>query len=196
MDCKNLSQGRGQSVQEYTQMFRKKALSLGIPLYTQETLLKYIGGLHVYLRHSILMFNPSNFDEVCVQTIAFFSEKLNDVRKNYSTQDVKFYAIVQALRHQRHYLVLKEFVFFTDHISLKYVNTKNKLNSRHKKWVSFLQGYMFVLKQKSGRKNQVVDQPTVLLTTMENQVIGFDAFKDLYASINAFFKDFMEQLKI
>jgi hypothetical protein len=48
-------------------MFRKKILSLGIPLYTQETLLKYIGGLHVYLMHSILMFNPSNFDEVCVQ---------------------------------------------------------------------------------------------------------------------------------
>ena len=67
MDWKNLRQGRGQSVQEYTQMFRKKALSLGIPLYTQETLLMYIGGLHVYLRHSILMFNPSNFDEVCVQ---------------------------------------------------------------------------------------------------------------------------------
>ena len=48
-------------------MFRKKSLPLVIPLYTQETLLKYIGGLHVYLRHSILMFNPSNFDEVCVQ---------------------------------------------------------------------------------------------------------------------------------
>lgn len=48
-------------------MFRKKALSLGISLYTQETLLKYIVGLHVYLRQSILMFNPSNFDEVCVQ---------------------------------------------------------------------------------------------------------------------------------
>ena len=50
-------------------MFRKKALALGILLYTQETLLKYIGGLHLYLRHSFLMFNPSNSDEVCVQEI-------------------------------------------------------------------------------------------------------------------------------
>ena len=31
--------------------------------------------------------------------IAFFSEKMNYVRNNYSTYDVKFYAIVQALRH-------------------------------------------------------------------------------------------------
>lgn len=29
--------------------------------------------------------------------IAFFSEKLNEVRKNYSTYDLEFYALVQAL---------------------------------------------------------------------------------------------------
>ena len=43
MDWQNLRQGKGQSVQEYTQEFGKRALVLGIPLYTQETLLKYIG---------------------------------------------------------------------------------------------------------------------------------------------------------
>jgi hypothetical protein len=82
--------------------------------------------------------------------IAFFIENFNEVRKNYSTYDVEFYAIVQALRHWRHYLVLKEFVLFTDHVALKHVNTQNKLKSRHAKWISFLQGYTFVLKHKSG----------------------------------------------
>jgi hypothetical protein len=67
MDWHNLRQSKGQSVQEYTQEFQKSALVLGIPLYTQETLLKYIGGLHTYLRHMILMFNLTNLDEVCVQ---------------------------------------------------------------------------------------------------------------------------------
>ena len=61
-----------------------------------------------------------------VGPIAFFSEKLNDVRNDYSTYDVEFYATIQALRHWRHYLVLKEFVLFTDHIALKYVNTWKK----------------------------------------------------------------------
>ena len=42
-------------------------MALGILLYTQETLLKYIGRLHSYLRHIILVFNPITFDEVCVQ---------------------------------------------------------------------------------------------------------------------------------
>ena len=69
MDWKNLKQGKGQNVQEYTQELRKRALILGIPLYTQETLLKFIGGLHNYLHHTILMFNPTNLDEVCVQAM-------------------------------------------------------------------------------------------------------------------------------
>ena len=67
MDWKNLKQGEGQNVQENTREFRKRALILGIPFYTQETLLNFIGGLHSYLRHTILMFNPTNLDEVCVQ---------------------------------------------------------------------------------------------------------------------------------
>jgi hypothetical protein len=77
MNWQCLRQSKGQSVQEYTQIFRKKDLNLGIPLYTQETLLKYIGGLHSYLKHTILMLNPSNFDEVCVQAIHIESSKGN-----------------------------------------------------------------------------------------------------------------------
>ena len=83
----------------------------------------------------------------------------------------------------------KEFVLFTDHVSLKYVNTQNKLNSRHAKWVSFLQGYTFVLKHKLGKRNKVANalsQRTILLTTMENQVNGFVVLKDLYVTYNNF----------
>eukprot|EP00253_Pinus_taeda_P018627 PITA_18627 len=50
---------KGQNVQGYTQEFRKRALILGISLDSLETLSKYIGGLHSYMRHTILMFNPT-----------------------------------------------------------------------------------------------------------------------------------------
>ena len=49
MDWQHLRQGKGQSVQEFTQEFKKNALALDIPLNTQETLLNYIGSLHSYL---------------------------------------------------------------------------------------------------------------------------------------------------
>jgi hypothetical protein len=67
MDWQNFRQAKGQNVQIFTQEFRRRVLVLGVDLSSQETLLKYIGALHSYLRHTILMFNPSNLDEVCVQ---------------------------------------------------------------------------------------------------------------------------------
>ena len=67
MSWQNVRKLKGQTVQEYTQEFRKRALLLGVNLNSQDTLLKYIGGLHSYLKHTILLFNPKNLDEVCVQ---------------------------------------------------------------------------------------------------------------------------------
>ena len=67
MSWQNDRQLKGQSVQDYTHQYRRRALMLGVDLHSQETLLKYIGGLHSYLKHTILMFNPTSLDEVCVQ---------------------------------------------------------------------------------------------------------------------------------
>ena len=47
--------------------------------------------------------------------IAYFSEMLNDVKKKYFVYDQEFYAIVQALKKWRHYLLPKEFVLYTNH---------------------------------------------------------------------------------
>ena len=69
MNWQSFRQLKGQSVQDYTQDFRRRALLLGIDLHSQYSLLKYIGGLHTYLIHTILMFNPTSLDEVCVQAM-------------------------------------------------------------------------------------------------------------------------------
>ena len=42
--------------------------------------------------------------------IAYFSEKLNEDKRRYSTYDKEFYALVRALEHWRHYLVGAEFI--------------------------------------------------------------------------------------
>ncbi len=67
MSWKMFRQAKGKNVQEYTHEFRKRAIALNVALDSQETLLKYIGGMHSYLRHTLLMFNPTNLDDVCVQ---------------------------------------------------------------------------------------------------------------------------------
>jgi hypothetical protein len=67
IEWKSLKLRKGQTVQEYTDGFRKMALMLDIPLQTQETLMKYIGGFPVHIRNTVFMFGPTNLDEVSVQ---------------------------------------------------------------------------------------------------------------------------------
>lgn len=52
--------------------------------------------------------------------VAFFSEKLNEVKKGYSTYDREFYAVVQGLSYWRHYLLPKDFILYPDHQALMY----------------------------------------------------------------------------
>jgi hypothetical protein len=53
--------------------------------------------------------------------IAYFSEKLNEVKIKYSTYDKELYAVIQALNKWRHYLVPKEFVLYSDNHDLQFV---------------------------------------------------------------------------
>ena len=70
---------------------------------------------------------------------AFFSEKLNEEKRKYSTYDKEFYAIYRALFHWSQYLLCKPFVLFSDHEALKFINHQHKLNRRYETWVEFLQ---------------------------------------------------------
>jgi len=65
--------------------------------------------------------------------IAYFSDKLNETKRKYSTYHKEFYAIVRALEHWRHYLVGGVYVLHFDHEALKYIQGQHKLNPRHAK---------------------------------------------------------------
>ena len=56
IEWKSLKLRKGQSVQEYTDEFCNMALMLNIPLHTQETLMKYIGGFPTYIRNTAFIF--------------------------------------------------------------------------------------------------------------------------------------------
>lgn len=107
--------------------------------------------------------------------IEFFSEKLTNSRCRYSTYDLEFYALVRAIQHWEHYLAYKEFVVYSDHQSLRYLNSHKKLNARHAKWSSYLQEFNFSLKYKTGESNKVADalsRRTLMLTVMSTQIVG------------------------
>ena len=70
--------------------------------------------------------------------VAFYSEKLNEAKKKYSSYDLELYALVQCIRKWRHYFLPKEFVVFTYNQALSYINTQEKPRNRHLKWMEYL----------------------------------------------------------
>ncbi|GJS84251.1 putative reverse transcriptase domain-containing protein [Tanacetum coccineum] len=115
--------------------------------------------------------------------IAFFSEKLNEARQKYSTYDKEFYAIIRSLEYWRHYLLPGEFVLYSDHQALRFINGQHKLNPRLAKWVEYLQDFSFVIRHKAGTSNTVADalsRRRALLTSLHVRVEGFEVFRGLY----------------
>jgi hypothetical protein len=82
---------------------------------------------------------------------------MNGTKRKYSTYDKELYAIIQALKKWRHYLVLKEFVLYSNNQDLEFITRQEKLNQRHAKWVEFMQNFTFVIKHIVGNANKVAN---------------------------------------
>lgn len=127
--------------------------------------------------------------------VAYYSEKLAGARSHYSTYDMKFYAIVQAIKHWRHYLVHREFILFTDHDALRHLDSQAKVSSRHASWIAYLQQFTFSIRHQSGKTNRVADALSrrhTLLGTLHITVLGFTTPADLYPDDHFFGRIFSD----
>jgi hypothetical protein len=115
--------------------------------------------------------------------VDYFSEKLNDAKGKYSTYDKEFYAVIQALKKWRHYLIPKEFVLYSDNQALQFITRQENLNQRHAKWVEFMQNFTFVIKHISGSANKVADalsRRSLVIQEFQVKTLGFEHLKEMY----------------
>jgi hypothetical protein len=109
---------------------------------------------------------------------------LNETKRKYSTYDKEFYAIIQALKKWRHYLVPQEFVLYSDNQALQFITRQEKLNHRHAKWIEYMPNFTFVIKHIARNDDKVVDALSKrCLTLQEFQVntLGFEHLEEMYS---------------
>lgn len=108
---------------------------------------------------------------------------------------MEFYAIVQAFKHWRHYLVQRELILFTDHDALRHLDSQAKVSSRHATWIAFLQQFTFSIRHQAGKSNRVADALSRrhhVMSLMHTSVAGFAILADLYPTEKFFCRHFVE----
>src|SRR5260370_35800733 len=80
---------------------------------------------------------------------------MNDHERNYAVHEQELLAIVHALREWRHYLLGNTIIIITDHRSLQYLSTQDKLSDRQTRWSEFLQQFDYEIKYRPGKGNHV-----------------------------------------
>ena len=130
--------------------------------------------------------------------IEYFSEKLCGAKQNWTTYEQELYAVVRAFKHWEHYLAHRDFILNSDHQALKWLKSQPKLDSKHARWAIFLEQFRYTFHHKAGIQNKVADalsRQSLLLTTLRTELVGFDCFKEQYAT-DEDFQDIWEKCLI
>ena len=131
--------------------------------------------------------------------ICYHFETFNYAVVNYPTYDKELYALIQSVKKWKHFLMGKKIVIHTDHQPLQYLHSQTKLQqSRHYRWMGFLQQFHLVIRYKKGIHNKVADMlsrpiinastilkhNSVLHETYIEQYAQDIDFKDVYATLS------------
>jgi hypothetical protein len=130
--------------------------------------------------------------------ICFHSETFNQLFVNYTTYDKELYALVQSINKWKNYLSGKETIIHTDQQPLQYLQVQTKLQqSRHYRWMGFIQQFHLVIKYNKGTSNKVDNMlyrpPIDASIILNNTSLSHDRYVVQY-SIDEDFKEVYEKL--
>eukprot|EP00055_Hartaetosiga_balthica_P017772 m.122942 g.122942 ORF g.122942 m.122942 type:complete len:966 (+) comp9398_c1_seq1:1052-3949(+) len=90
--------------------------------------------------------------------VAYLSGKLTGAQLNYDVREKELLALITALQKWRHYLLDAEVTAYTDHQSLRYLKTQDKLSRRLCRWMDLIEEYSnLTIVYTQGKENIVAD---------------------------------------
>ena len=96
--------------------------------------------------------------------VAFFLRTLNKSERNHCSEEKEAYAIIESIRHWRHFLLGKHFKLITDQKSVVYMlDTKHKCKIKNEKilrWRIELQAFSYDIFHRPGKENVASDALT------------------------------------
>jgi len=100
-----------------------------------------------------------NSDDGFLHPIEFWSRKLQNAERNYTINDKELMAIVDGLKHWRHWLsnTLVAIKVRTDHKNLVYYTKRRRLTPRHARWALDLAEFNFIIEHVPGTYNKTAD---------------------------------------
>lgn len=103
--------------------------------------------------------------------VAYASRLLTKAEKNYSATERECLAVVEFVRHFRHYLYGQHFLVITDHQALRWLHLVKDSSSRLIRWRLKLRDYQYEILYKSGKTNKNAD---ALLRHPPEENVNFD----------------------
>lgn len=93
------------------------------------------------------------------QPLGFYSKRLTDTQKRYSTYDRELLAAYQSVKHFRHMLEAREFVLLTDHMPLTFAfrQKQDKASPRQARHLDYVGQFTTNIQHVSGSENVIAD---------------------------------------
>ncbi|GBG86128.1 hypothetical protein CBR_g41031 [Chara braunii] len=89
--------------------------------------------------------------------VEFMSARLPSEKVAASTYERELYALRQALKHWKHYLLGRHFKVYSVHETLRWLKTQAKMTPKLTRWAAEIDQYNFELKPVKGKYNVVAD---------------------------------------
>ena len=110
--------------------------------------------------------------------VAYFSNTLDESKRNWSTHTKEAYALIAAVRHWNVYLSGKSFTLLSDHNPLVYLRKQKDPRGKFARWIAELEEFEYNIEYIPGSCNLKADSLLRLKSNTKNTEIPESGFEE------------------